>query len=209
VLANLLWVVCEVTMSALGSSVRQNSEDASAAKCFIRSTDVGLNTRTSKTWQQASDACAALQSKAKAGSIWGRVSKFETGDAGSAEFELRCQKCGTQCQLANPAKWHKDHTEEAYVKRARKAPNFKRQAVTSSINVQPAPHRPKVHPYTTIQLLKTTDASVLYCIQISVLHEGEGDARCSHGLAQPINECFLLLGIRCELSNIAHVECLI
>jgi hypothetical protein len=133
VLAKLFWVVCEVTMSALGSSVRQNSEDTSAAKCVIRSNDVGLNTRTYKTWQQASDACAALQSKAKAGSIWGRVSKFETGDAGSAEFELRCQKCGTQCQLANPVKWHKDHTEEAYVKRAMKAPNFKRQAVTSSI----------------------------------------------------------------------------
>jgi hypothetical protein len=61
------------------------------------------------------------------------VSKFETGDAGSAEFELRCQKCGAQCQLANPAKRHEDHTEEACVKRARKAPSFKRQAVTSSI----------------------------------------------------------------------------
>jgi hypothetical protein len=44
--------------------------------------------------------CAALQSKAKRGSMWGRLSNFETGDAGSAEFELRCQKCGNMAQFA-------------------------------------------------------------------------------------------------------------
>jgi hypothetical protein len=79
------------------------------------------------------DAHAALQSKAKSGSVWGRVSKFETGDAGSAEFELRCKKCRTTCQLANPAKWHKDHTEDACMKQATRAPGFKRQAVASSM----------------------------------------------------------------------------
>jgi hypothetical protein len=57
----------------------------------------------------------------------------EAGDAGSAEFELQCKKCRTKCQLANPAKWHKDHTKDACAKRARKAPSFKRQAVTSSM----------------------------------------------------------------------------
>jgi hypothetical protein len=43
------------------------------------------------------------------------------------------QKCGTKCQLANPAKWHKDHMEDACMKRAKKVPGFKRQAVTSSM----------------------------------------------------------------------------
>jgi hypothetical protein len=112
-------------MSGLGSSVGQNSEDTSAARFPIR-----FNTKTYPTWQQASDACAALQSKAKSGSVWGRVSKVEKG---GAEFELHCQKCGTQCQLMNPAKWHKDHTEEACSKRAKKAPGFKRQAASSSM----------------------------------------------------------------------------
>jgi hypothetical protein len=142
----VVWVVCDtITMSGSGSSVRQNSEDASAAECTIRSKDIRFNTKTYQTWQQASDACAALQSKAKSGSVWGRLSKFEKGDAGSAEFELRCQKCGTQCQLANPAKWHKDRTEDACVKRAKKAPGFKRQAVTSSMVHSECPADGSVH----------------------------------------------------------------
>jgi hypothetical protein len=120
-------------MSEPGSSVRNCSEDAFAAQSSIRSTDIKINTKACRTWQQASDAYVALQSKAKSGSVWGRVSMFETGDAGSAEFELRCKKCGTMCQLANPAKWHKDHTEDACMKGTKKAPGFKRQAVTSSM----------------------------------------------------------------------------
>jgi hypothetical protein len=99
----LLWAVCEAfVMSEPGSSVRNCSEDAFAAQSSIGSTIIKFNTKTYRTWQQASDAYAALQSKAN--SVWGRVSMFETGDAGSAEFELHCKKCGTKCQLANPAK---------------------------------------------------------------------------------------------------------
>jgi hypothetical protein len=78
-------------MSEPGSSVRNCSEDAFAAQSNIGSTDIKFTTKTYRTGQQASDAYAALQSKAKSGSDWGRVSKFETGDAGSAEFELRCR----------------------------------------------------------------------------------------------------------------------
>jgi hypothetical protein len=74
-----------------------------------------------------------LNTTFESGSVWGRVRKFETGDAGIAEFELRCKKCGTKCQLANPTKWHKDHTEDACMKRAKKVPGFKRQAVASSM----------------------------------------------------------------------------
>jgi hypothetical protein len=120
-------------MSEPGSSVRNCSEDAFAAESGTGSTDIKFNTKTYRTWRQASDAYAALQSKAKSGLVWGRVSKFETGDAGSAEFGLRCKKCGTKYQLTNPAKWHKDHTEDACMKRAKKVPGFKRQAVTSSM----------------------------------------------------------------------------
>jgi hypothetical protein len=70
------------------------------------------------------------------------VSKFDTGDSSSAEFE-QCKKFGTKCQLVSPAKWHKDHTEVACMKRAKKAPDFKRQAVTSSMAQAAAIAHPK------------------------------------------------------------------
>lgn len=100
------------------------SSVAASAPSTSRSEDIDIkfNGKTYKTWQQASDAFLALQGKAKSGSVWDRVSKFRTGEAGNASFDLRCKKCGSQCQLMNPAKWHKDHTDDACKKRAIKAP---------------------------------------------------------------------------------------
>jgi hypothetical protein len=89
-----VWVVCETfAMSEPGSSVENSSEKVLAASSSIGSKDIKLNPNTYKTWQQASDAYAALQSKAKSGPVWGRVSKFGTGDACSADCELQCKKC--------------------------------------------------------------------------------------------------------------------
>jgi hypothetical protein len=71
----------------------------------------------------------AIAGKEKFGTV-ASGSKSEKGDAGSAELELRCQKCGTK--LAHPARWHKDCTEDAHAKRANKVSDCKRQGVTSA-----------------------------------------------------------------------------
>jgi hypothetical protein len=103
-----------------------------------RKEDIKLNGKRYSSWQQASDAFLALQGKAKSGSVWDRLIKFDTGNAGNGSFELRCKKCGHKCQMMNPSKWQ-DHTEDACTKRASKATG----AVSHAMNLfmPTMPHR--------------------------------------------------------------------
>jgi hypothetical protein len=71
-----------------------------------------FNNKEFSSWSSARDQANQKIATAVAGSAWDRLSilpELDDGEDANVPFKLVCKNCGKNCQLRNPAKWHREH----------------------------------------------------------------------------------------------------
>jgi hypothetical protein len=64
-----------------------------------------------RSWKDARDAFHKLKNRKAQHSVWSRLNLVLDDEADTdGPFKLQCIECGKSCQLANPAKWNKEHS---------------------------------------------------------------------------------------------------